>query len=303
MCIRDRVFADQVPDESPRTGARPSGSGIVFEGVVDGWIHDVHVRNAPRFGVFLDGSARITVSDAEIAGAQDRGEGGYGYALHLFQSQNVLVRDTTVRDARHGVVIQGPAASMIALSGVRSQANRFGDDTHHALSHAILWDDYQLRDGTGLHLYYRGAKSDGAHETVGDTVVWNVRGDGIADGWLSDGIYLNPAHSGRAVVAGSPGEHAIYSGTRVGLGEAGNRIPGHRVPLQRGPQRDPFAEEPAPGSREANVLYTHLHRPAKPRSLFRAQARARLGRVPFAPRACPPAVANGERGDPQRMAR
>lgn len=49
----------------------PSGVGVYFEGVRNGWVNDVQVRNFPRHGISLESSARISVTDSATIRAQN----------------------------------------------------------------------------------------------------------------------------------------------------------------------------------------------------------------------------------------
>ena len=46
----------------------------------------------------------MTVADAELAHAQNRGGGGNGYLFELMQSDEILVRDSVGRAGRHNFI-------------------------------------------------------------------------------------------------------------------------------------------------------------------------------------------------------
>lgn len=264
-------FADNLshPD------GRPSGAGVYFEGVRDGWVHDVVVHDMPRFGIYLNSSARITVSRSAVYDAQDYGGGGWGYAFHVSESQDVLVTRCYAEETRHGFLTQRALTSGVVFSECESAAAREGgDDTHHSFIHGLLWDRHRLRHGTGLHSIMRGSTSGGAWETHGSSVLWNLDGDGCLGGWFGGSVQLNPSSDGWCAMVGGPGDHRVWdAGASLGTGE--------EMPADPGLQVGATGDGPGLGARDQNVLYEGLHTPGlEPASLYRAQLASRLGTVP-----------------------
>lgn len=257
-------------DNSSGAGDRPAGSGVYFEGVRDGWVYDVEIRNFPRNGIYMDHAARITLLDGTLAGAQDTGIGGYGYGIQVKSSQNVLVRRMEVTGTRHAFTSRGALTSMLVQSENVSAGNSLEDDVHFGMSQGVLFDFHSVSKGTGVLGMYRGAESGGAHESLGTAVYWNVRGDGALPG--HGALRLNPASTGAAVVVGPTEIRVIEVGRTLATAEP--ILPG--AGLQVATARD----APGPGSRDGNVLYEGVGRAGiAPASLYATQLDERLDDV------------------------
>ena len=276
-------------DNSNNNG-RPAGAGVYFEGVRDAWVHDVQIENFPRYGIRLNYAARVTVRESAMRGAQDYGTGGYGYGISVEDSQSVLVADSLIEDTRHGITSRASLSNDLVITGTQSaQAREGGDDVHYGFVHNVLWDQHRLTHGTGLHGFWRGGLSGGAHETNGTAVLWNVQGDGHKGGWYGGSVQLNPSSDGWNIVVGGPGAHPIWDmGATLGTGEA--------MPAAPGFQTGSVKQSPGPGSRDQNVLYEGLYRKGlQPASLYGAQLSQRLGALPAAFNdSCVPAPAQGD---------
>jgi hypothetical protein len=258
-------------DNTSGAGDRPAGNGVYFEGVRDGWVHDVEIRNFPRNGIYMDHAARITVLDSTIAGAQDGGVGGYGYGIQVKSSQNVLLRRLQVTGTRHAFTSRGALTSMLVQTENVSAGNTLEDDVHFAMSQGVLFDYHAVSQGTGVLGTYRGAESGGAHESLGSAVYWNVRGDGAVPG--HGALRLNPASTGAAIVVGPTAIRVIEVGRTLATAEPIVEAPGLQVADGR--------DAPGPGSRDGNVLYEGVGRAGiAPASLYAAQLDERLDDVP-----------------------
>lgn len=208
-------------------GGRPGGAAVHFEGVRDGWVSGVEVKRFPRIGLQLRGSARITLEDSTVENAQDYGDGGYGYGVHVHSSQNVLVRRVKVEDARRPFTLQRALTSMVVFTRCESANATQGDDTHHSFIHSLLWDRHAQRAGTNLTLWNRADFSDGAHETLGSGAVWNHVGDGVRGrlGGSGGQIHVKPSPDGWAMVIGTSG-HPVFDGSQGNPFRAGRRVTG-----------------------------------------------------------------------------
>ena len=247
-------------DTATGAGGRPAGTGVYFEGVRDGWTYDVQVRNFPRYGMHLDSSARVTLLDSAVYGAQDYGGDGFGYGVNIQDSQNVLVRRFRAEDTRHGFTSRSALTSFLVVTGSESAGARDSDDSHYAPTQGALWDGHRLTYGSGLHGLYRGSQSAGAYETVGSATYWNVRGDGYRGGYYGGSLQLNPSSDGWSLVVGPTGLEVFDVGAALGTGQ---QIIGGLLQVAGALQA------PGPGSRDANVLYEGVGQPdLAPASLY-----------------------------------
>lgn len=255
---------------------RPGGSAVLFDSLVDGWAHDVHVRDFPRFGIRATHSARITVSESAIQDMQDDGSGGFGYAFTAFSSQNILFVNNHADEVRRGFMALQAPSSMVVFSGNRSYATRMmGDGTQHSLSQQIVFDQHETGYGAGLRMIARGPKSDRAFETAHGGVVWNLRGDGVRGGFYGGALMMNPVAGSRAFVVGVEGMPVFDLGQPRRGGNPGRVI---RVNPDPGVQFVDAENSQASGAANRNVLYEGIGRAGlRPASLFAAQLQSRTG--------------------------
>lgn len=254
-------------------GGRPTGAGVHVEGMYDGWIHDVQIRNTPRFGIHLLGAARITVLNSAVFGVQDHGGGGYGYGLYTESSQNLLIRNVRVEDMRQGFTSRDPMTADLVYMQNQSAGARLGDDTHHGLSHNILWDLHQLSYGSNVVSSYRGNNSGEAHETAANFTLWNLNSDGAQADYWGGAALVNPSSSGFGIMVGGPGPlSSVFEMDR-------NFNPAQQFFANAGLQVATAKEAPAPGSLDQNMLFEGIFRTdaLAPSSLLNQQFRQRTG--------------------------
>lgn len=269
------TFADQKRGKTHR----PQGVGVHFEGVRDGWVYDVKIHNIPRHGIQLEHSARISIAHSAVLDAQDYGNGGYGYAYHILSSQNVLIDQSYAEEIRHGIVPQYPMTSMLVSSRNHIAAARLSDDTHSGLIHGLLLDQPVFSHGGGFQAFMRGKASGGAWETLGSMTIWNLNGDSAIGSWYGGSLLLNPASSGWGMVIGGPGNMRVYEVGKTLADSQQIAVSPQRVFQVAPGQR----QAPGPGSRDQNVLYERLYEDGlQPDSLYRAQLKNRIGRLPAA---------------------
>lgn len=261
-------------DNTNGKNGRPGGSAVLFDSLIDGWAHDVHVHNFPRFGIRASHSARITVSDSAIQDIQDDGSGGFGYAYTAFSSQNILFANNHAEEVRRGFMALQAPSSMVVFSGNRSYATRMmGDGTQHSLSQQVVFDRHETGYGTGLRMIARGPKSDRAYETAHGGVVWNLRGDGARGGFYGGALMMNPVAGSSAFVVGVDGMPVFDLGQPRSSGNPDRVIRVHSDP---GVQFVEAEDSQASGAANRNVLYEGVGQSGlQPASLFAAQLRSR----------------------------
>ena len=264
-------------DNTNGMDGRPGGSAVLFDSLVDGWAHDVHVRNFPRFGIRTTHSARVTVSESSVQDMQDDGSGGFGYAFTAFSSQNILFANNHAEEVRRGFMALQAPSSMVVFLGNRSYATRMmGDGTQHSLSQQIVFDQHETGYGTGLRMIARGPKSDRAFETSYGGVVWNLRGDGVRGGFYGGALMMNPVAGSRGFVMGVDGMPVFDLGQPRSGGNPGRVI---RVKPNPDMQFVEAENSQASGAANGNVLYEGIGQAGlRPASLFAAQLQSRTGR-------------------------
>lgn len=252
---------------------RPHGSGVFFEGVLNGWVYDVEVFNFPRNGIYLTYSARITVLECRVQTAQDYGGNSYGYGFLVAPAQSILIKRCHGEDTRHNFITSHPQTSMVVETQNVSVNATQPDDTHFAFEQGILWDAHTQQNGEALEALNRGDESTGAYETLAWGAIWNFNGDGVS-GRLTYGgaLFLKPSPDGELIVVGVNGAHQVYDNSQ---GDVSPFVKGQRMQAGAGLQV---------GSGEGalqNVLYEGLYQGGlQPASLYEMQLANRLGTQP-----------------------
>ena len=175
-------------------------SALGFTNAKDCWVREVASFESPLHGPYhlrshgltITRCVRITVMDTHLARPQNRGGAGNGYLFHLSRSNEVLVRDSTAREARHNFSINWDFGSsgnvfLRVLStggrGFDSLQNALDgvgwlgpSDFHHSLSIANLIDASVIDDAWQCE--NRRDTSTGAGPTGTWNVFWNNRTGG-----------------------------------------------------------------------------------------------------------------------------
>jgi uncharacterized protein (TIGR03437 family) len=256
---------------------RPHGTGAYFEGVRNGWVYDVKILNFPRYGIYLNYSARITVLDCRVQTAQDKGGDGYGYGFLESPAQNILVKRSHGEDNRHNFITSHPQTSMVAQTQNISVNETEPDDTHYAFEQAILFDKHTQMNGGAIEMLNRGDQSGttaAAYETLASGVIWNFFGDGVKNklASLNGALYLKPSPHGQLVVVGVNGAHAVYDNTQANVTPF---VPGQKMQAGAGLQVG------SSSGALKNVLYEGLYQAGlQPASLFETQLANRVGTPP-----------------------
>ncbi|MEI7542819.1 MAG: glycosyl hydrolase family 18 protein, partial [bacterium] len=250
----------------------PAGCAVYFEGVVNGWVKDVHIINFPRYGIHPDYSARITIEDCFISKTQDYGGGGAGYGFYVNCSQNILIKRCLGQEARHNFILSRALANYVVMTQCTSLAAMESEDTHFGFSHAILKDKYYQGNGNALNGYNRWTTSGNAYESLGTGVVWNFYGDGYPGPWHGAELNLSPSSDGSAIEVGVAGNYTVNDGAgyaNAGTYSAGTTI-GNNAGLQVGP-----------ATWRQNVLYEGVgfQTGLQPDSLYEEQLKNRVGSI------------------------
>jgi len=77
---------------------------VQLDGVVDGWVWDVHFRNNTSIPLRVGRSRRVIVSECLFQGARHLGGGGNGYLPELYFSDDCLVEYCTSVAGRHALI-------------------------------------------------------------------------------------------------------------------------------------------------------------------------------------------------------
>ncbi len=86
------------------TEAANTFKGVQLDGVLDGWVWDVHFRNNTSIPLSVGRSRRVVVSECLFDGARHVGGGGNGYLPELYMSDDCLVEYCTSVDGRHALI-------------------------------------------------------------------------------------------------------------------------------------------------------------------------------------------------------
>lgn len=88
----------------PDTEATNTFRAVRFDGVVDGWVWDVHFRDNTSIPLSISRSRRIVVCESLFDRARHVGGGGNGYLPELYLTDDSLVEYCTSVDGRHALI-------------------------------------------------------------------------------------------------------------------------------------------------------------------------------------------------------
>lgn len=240
--------------------------------------------NIAKNGIKPAWSARITVLDCQISGAQDTG--GWGYGFYTYASSQLLYRRCVADSLRHNFTHEYAMSNMVVASRCSStkgsgMTTPEGDDTHFAYSQRLLWDMHSQAN-ISIQAENRETQSSGAYQTFGGGVVWNHSGSNANPYgyWQAGTVQLSPATvttSSDAFVIGPSGGATIYDNSQdlTATYVYGTVMSG------TAPQVGPRGKVAYEGIDKASL---------SPASLFEGQLITRLGALPpdVAPGACDP---------------
>jgi hypothetical protein len=92
--------ASQIAD----TEAANTFKGVSFDGVVDGWVWDVHFVDNTSHPLSVGKSRRVVVSECVFDRARHVGGGGNGYLPEIYYSDDCLVEYCTSIQGRHALI-------------------------------------------------------------------------------------------------------------------------------------------------------------------------------------------------------
>ncbi len=92
--------ASNIPD----TEETNTFQAVQLEGVLDGWVWDVHFVNSTSTPLRVGRSRRVAVSECLFRGARHVGGGGNGYLPEIYFSDDCLVEYCTSVEGRHALI-------------------------------------------------------------------------------------------------------------------------------------------------------------------------------------------------------
>lgn len=94
--------------ENTQTGftpdTRPANAAIYIEGSTGLRLQDIHIENAPSDGVTARNSIYLDASDISVFGSFNKGAGGNGYGVNIYETYNSTFTGLDIFDVRHAVL-------------------------------------------------------------------------------------------------------------------------------------------------------------------------------------------------------
>jgi len=225
--LRNCGLRDLTLTAAPEEGAAAEssvGSTIMIKGLVNGLFKNVEIASFRTMGFGTAYPVNVSFLDCTVANAINCGGGGSGYGFYI-KGQNLLYKNCTATNVRHGYTTAAPATCNIVIKDCKSRDYRFNtgltgecvDDTHLKYAYGILWDNHHAKEA-GLLMINRGTLSSDAYETCGWAIVWNYENEGY-NTKSAEGHDLR--HNFLGV---TPAEFGIVVGAHAGSGPAGIRV-------------------------------------------------------------------------------
>ena len=222
--LQDLSFT-AAPEEGVTVPESDIGTTVAIKGLHNGLFKNVEIASFRTQAFMTSHSVNVTFLNCIAAHARNSGGGGSGYGFYI-KGQNLLYKNCTASQTRHGFTTAAPQTSNIVIKGCKSLDSRFNadittgecvDDTHLKYAYAILWDNHYSKDA-GLLMVNRGTLSGDAYETCGWAIVWNYESAGI-NTKSSTGHDLR-----RNLVGVTPAEFGIVVGAHATTGPEGIRV-------------------------------------------------------------------------------
>ncbi|MDF3056959.1 MAG: hypothetical protein K0R17_1174 [Rariglobus sp.] len=222
--LQDLIFT-AAPEEGVTVPESDIGTTVAIKGLHHGLFKNVEIASFRTQAFMTSHAINVTFLNCIASNARNSGGGGSGYGFYI-KGQNLLYKNCTARQTRHGFTTAAPQTSNIVIKGCKSLDSRFNtdittgecvDDTHLKYAYALLWDNHYSKD-SGLLMVNRGTLSGDAYETCGWAVVWNYESAGY-NTRSSTGHDLR-----RNLIGVTPAEFGIVVGAHSAGGPDGVRV-------------------------------------------------------------------------------
>ncbi|CAM2949021.1 hypothetical protein [Rariglobus hedericola] len=222
--LQDLTFT-AAPEEGVTTPESDIGTTVAIKGLHNGLFKNVEIASFRTQAFMTSHSVNVTFLNCIAANAHNSGGGGSGYGFYI-KGQNLLYKNCTASQTRHGFTTAAPQTSNIVIKGCKSLDSRFNtdittgecvDDTHLKYAYAILWDNHYSKE-SGLLMVNRGTLSGDAYETCGWAIVWNYESAGLNTRSSTNNDLR------RNLVGVTPAEFGIVVGAHATTGPDGIRV-------------------------------------------------------------------------------
>jgi hypothetical protein len=155
-------------NEIADTEAANTFKGVQLDGVLEGWIWDVHFRDNTSIPLSVGRSRRVVVSECLFDGARHVGGGGNGYLPELYMSDDCLVEYCTSVNGRHALICNWTCwGNVFRYNRLQGTPNT---ETHGEYNVENL---YLRNDARGARMEVGGGGDtvhahDGPHNTLGE---------------------------------------------------------------------------------------------------------------------------------------
>ncbi len=150
--------------------------GVLFSGAQDSWARRVSVLHYGLAGFQTRGAVRLTFEECASLDPVCRRLGGLMYAFDAdARSQLLLLTRCTVREARHGAIVNGgTSASGIVFHRFQAQRGGGNEGGHRNWAQGVLIDSYHEEDPTGQALLINRGDMGTSHGWgCVHSVIWN----------------------------------------------------------------------------------------------------------------------------------
>jgi hypothetical protein len=226
--LRNCGLQDLTFTAAPEDGAdfeKSLGTTVMIKGLAHGLFKNVDIDSFRSLAFATEYPVNVSFINCSASNAIHCGGGGAGYGFYL-RGQNLLLKNCTAINVRHGYTTAAAQTSNVVLKNCASIDYRFNtdittgetvDDTHLKYAHAILWDNHYAKDA-GLLMINRGTLSTDAYETCGWSIVWNYENEGFNTKSSTNNDLR------RNLLGVTPAQFGLVVGAHAGGGPAGIRV-------------------------------------------------------------------------------
>lgn len=224
--IRPDANAFENTQEGFLEGARPSKAGVYVEGSTGVEIKNISVINAPSDGFLFRNSINADADNLLVSGSFNKGIGGNGYGVNIYETSNSSFTNLEVYDVRHAVLFSAwnaETGNAVQIDNTNRDINFHGSPD---LGNAVTVDRANLKYGDSAEIWK--IVSNGGrivHQQtdiygLGNTVVFDVAAGSARDELIfasDNGAWLHGRQGDDILVAGEGADELRGGGGSDGV--------------------------------------------------------------------------------------
>lgn len=109
--------------------SRPANAAVYIEGSTGLELRDIHIENAPSDGITARNSIYLDAADISVSGSFNKGAGGNGYGVNIYETFNSTFTGLDIFDVRHAVLFSAwnaESGNLVQINDTNRDVNFHG---------------------------------------------------------------------------------------------------------------------------------------------------------------------------------